>query len=540
MSNQNLKGDAHGVIVIEAGDSSFVCTDLQMQIAMNEIPTAVVTVGCGNYIKTPGKKQNPEDLLSKVLSKQSAAYTEMVDCDIYEQSATGSQKKIFTGCIVTGTPIYKAGMPTLRAIRFYCMNRACKLMCRPMSEFVQLEGNILINYIGTKTQFEPALALSQASAFKAGHVGAEYIFYEIAGSIRQGKLHERVSKIVDAIVSAGSYCDKVKNFTAIDNHVGDYITSEHGLNAGVLGDTTMDSFNIELCKQLFELLLHGSVWESIKSLVTSENFMLQLTPQFGDDFKIKLEPSSAWVKQDPIKLTDAHVISIESKYNPIACINTPDAFVVNYAPAVSMLQNEQVKDYIGANGVFTINPELDTYLKNKFQSANPDPGALGTKLLRAKTYNAPKWLLPAFADKAAQPGTPQSVADHDRKESSKDDDPPPMPVINKNEANLLANKIAQAIFTLIYGAQDSAVLTLMPNLRFCNDSEIKLEESIGKPVEVKITGADTISIRGTLTRIDYSYSATESSQIGYSIGLTRVRPLDKDDVSVECPLYVKM
>lgn len=545
MSNQQLTGDAQGIILLKAGDKEYVCTDLQWVMSINELPTAVVTIGSG-YTLRDAKKQAAEELLKDVLNRRNSAYTDMIECEILEkqvQGIAGSKDiTIFKGCIVTGTTIYRAGSRTVRAIRFLCMNSACKLMARPMSEFLQVECNTLINYVGAKSQLDAEVVLSKANIFRQGRVTAEFIYQEVASKISTAKIHDRLSYIVDSIVNAGSYVDHVKETTGTNVGVSNYITSDHSVNAGLLGDISLENYNKELCTKLFQLLTRMSILDSIKTLVTSEDFMLQLTPQFDSDFKLKVEPSAAWVKAESIVLNDKHISGIDSNYNPIACINTPEAFIVNYAPAVSMLQNEQARDYLGANGVFAMNSELDGLLKQLYQGKTPNIGAFKDKLYRARVYNAPKWLYPAFAQGAFAPGsTPQSVAGHKRKESSEDGDETKVKTVDIPKANALANEIAKALFTLLYGSHDTSTVTLLPSLRFGKTSGIELEKHLGKPVDIELTesGHTPLSIRGILTRVAFSYSSSDSSMSGYSISLTRVRPLDKSEQSIECPLYVK-
>lgn len=541
MSNsQTFLSDTHGSIVLKTADQEFVCTYLQLNINMNEIPTATVTIGSGVYLKDNTKQQSVEALLAEVLKRRSKAYLDMIDCSICEKEGN-KETVIFKGCIVTGTTIYQAGTRTIRAIRFMCMNSICKLLARPLSEYVQVDGTILINYIGTKATLDPVQALNTADTFRQGRVTVDYVIQENSATLRDAKIHERVSTIVDTIVKAGSYCDQVQKVKPNSQHILDFITCDYVLNTEVCSDECKDTYNKDLCERMFAMLFKGSILDSIKAIMTSEDFMMQLTPEFGGDFKVRLEPSSAWVKQDSIKLTEAHINGIQSSYNPLACINTPEAFIVNFAPAVSMLHNENPTDYLGANGVFTTNQEIQQALEKAYQTPDKDSlGEISNKLYRAKMYNAPKWFLPSFIGKSATGESSNGSSDHRRHESSTDGPDTQVPKIDIGKARELGNKLAQGIFTLVYGSHDTAVLNILPSLRFGRNSNIKLEENLGKPIDIEFTELDkAMNIRGVLTGVSYTYDADQISRVAYGITLTRVRPLDANEVSVECPLYKK-
>lgn len=540
MTKQSIESSEHGVIVLKASGKEYVCTAFQMSMGLNEIPTAVVTIGSGVGLHTPSTTQNAEDLLSSVLSKRSSAYLDMIECEI-EERLTGKTVKIFEGCITTGTTVYKAGTRTVKAIRFMCMNKVCKLIMRPLSEYVTLEANTLINYIGTLSSFSVQDAMSRADLFKQGRVGVSYLLGEIAAKIEQATIDKRVAYVMSAILKAGSYRDQLKNIDGTETGILDYIYSDHGLDTS-LGHSTLNQYNVELCSKLFQVLQHGSIIDAIVNVLTSDEFMLQLTPQFSDkQFKIKIEPSEAWVKKESVKITEKHMNSIMTSYDPIAHVNTPDAFVVNYAEAVSMLANETPNDFIGLSGVYSDNPTLKAALKSVYQSGNRViPGSIKSKMYRACIYYAPKWLYPGFSN-TAKGDPPKSVRDHRRKDSSKDGDEKKTPKLDKSAANALADKIAQAIFTLKYGRQDTTSITLLPSLRFGLTSGIEIEKHLGYPMDVSFTdGSKSLNIRGTISHIDYNYATDGTSNCSYTVGLTRVRPLNEDEQSVECPLYKEM
>ena len=100
--------------------------------------------------------------------------------------------------------------------------------------------------------------------------------------------------------------------------------------------------------------------------------MLDLLPRWdgeeNEDFRMEIRPSEAWNPSDPLTLKESDIIEIDSNYNPIACLNTPEVFIVNFSDAVEFAMDNMPQGRIGLNGVYAMNEILMAGLKKRYQS----------------------------------------------------------------------------------------------------------------------------------------------------------------------------
>ena len=199
---------------------------------------------------------------------------------------------------------------------------------------------------------------------------------------------------------------------------------------------------------------------------------------------------------------------------------------------------------MGINGVFSLNPKLMKILKKRFQSGSELSSKEQKMLFKARFYSAPQWLYSAFFNIGVEQTTKQRKAasakelpelhttTNDYKEAEE-----LLPKIDKEKIRKLSDDLAKTLFNHIFGAGDTAVVTLLPTHRFKN-----LENRLGDVVDITFKNptfftSSPLNLRGMLTGIVYEYTSGMAGYSRYRIRLSRVRPLDTDEDSIECPLY---
>ena len=556
-----------GTYSLHVGDNQYVCTSLSFSMAMDNIPSVRVTIGCGKSLKdAKGKMQDPEDLLKTILAKHGAAYLDMLDCSIVESlEAEKLTIPIFEGCIVAASPVYKAGAPTTRMISILVMNRACKLYTRPLSAYVSMNGSYLRSSIVGNTRFDIEAARLQAKKNTALLTDREAIndmLNKLPASLDKATVIDRVASIVDAIIDSESLSDKVKPSSqdaktpsqdakapaqaaksSGSSGILNYMFGSAKLDLSRTSTLTGSSFNIYIAQLLVHALANASIYDALQRILVSTAVMLNIIPRWKhDDYKLELAPSSAWDPGTPITLEEKHIIGISTEYNPIANLNTPEGFIVNFSN-VFQLQNAKAGTEIaaGCNGVFASNPEVMAYLRFKAQGkTSPSHAAYESTLFRVGTYDAPPWLLPAaLAEKSSKDKS--TVETHKQPTTSKhaEASTEQKDKLDRDRTIEIADTIAKSLFTYIYGSQDKAVVTIYPSMRFGLSTGVCFEENLGNAIDIEFGKDNPRNIRGILESIQYEYTAGESSSVSYTLTLKCVRPLDKNEKAIPCPLYTK-
>lgn len=542
-----------GTYSLHVGVNQYVCTSLSFSMAMDNIPSVRVTIGCGKSLKdAKGEMQDPEDLLKTILAKHGEAYLDMLDCSIVESlEAENLTIPIFEGCIVAASPVYKAGAPTTRMISILVMNRACKLYTRPLSAYVSMNGSYLRSSIVGNTRFDIEAARLQAKKNTALLTDREAIndmLNKLPATLEDAAVIDRVASIVDAIIDSESLSNNVKSSskdakTSGSSGILNYMFGSAKLDLSRTSTLTGSSFNIYIAQLLVHALANASVYDALQSILVSTAVMLNIIPRWKlDDYKLELAPSSAWDPGTPIALEEKHIIGISTEYNPIANLNTPEGFIVNFSN-VFQLQNAKAGTEIaaGCNGVFASNPEVMAYLRFKAQGkTSPRHASYESTLFRVGTYDAPSWLLPAALaeksgkDKSTVETHKQTTISKQAEASTEQKDK-----LDRDRTIEIADTIAKSLFTYIYGSQDKAVVTIYPSMRFGLSGNVCFEENLGNAIDIEFGEDNPRNIRGILESIQYEYTAGESSSVSYTLTLKCVRPLDKNEKAIPCPLYTK-
>lgn len=554
----NLSSDAVGIIRLTAGGSSFVCTALQYTMRMNNIPVATVTIGSGASLRSPGGRyQTPEELLSAVLDKRKAAYSDMVECAMEEVINIGGVSRtttIFKGVIVTGSPVYRAGTPTTRMIRFMCMNKVCKLYTKPLTEYVNMAGTEVIQKWQKRDPFSVAGAMEHNNLYSTGKLSVPQLLERYASKLKDATVVERVSTITGAVLNAASYQQRGET---TDFNIDEYFCGKARPNTDDYGDQCGNAFNSQFCEYLIQSMQNASIYDALQSVLTSEAYMLDMLPRWDgeskEDFRMEIRPSEAWNPSEPITIKESSIIGIDSNYNPIACVNTPEVFIVNFSDAVEFAMDNMPNGRIGLNGVYAMNETLCNALKQRYRSGDSWMSSEdGKRMYRAKLYTAPFWMQPAIIDpkkekkgKDGKNSVKNELPLMDPKSDNEQPDTPEPASETQKRLNDIADAIAESLFAFIYGRQDRSIVSLYPSLRF-GYGDVSLENSLGKAVDIEFTpdsknsssaAKSVMNIRGILEAVQYDYTAGQSTSASYTIELKCVRPLDKNEPAVPCKLY---
>lgn len=566
-NKQLLTGNIIGEIVLLAEGQSYVCTSLTYTMTMNNIPAATVTIGAGTPLavsKAGSAYKSPEELLKKIQEHRASGgesggkttYTDMIPCEIQEvRQGIDKPTTIFKGVIAIGTVVYRAGSPTSRMIQFTCMNKVCELYKKPMSAYVDMPGSVVVQRAIYKTPFSSKEALQSNTTFNCNTLSAEQLMGAIKTDMQSSTLLERCCAIVNVCLVAGSY-QSLLTYKENDADKADqigfkkYFTGDYKLTKKV--SMSSEQFNLTILQYFLESLRGSSIYDALRRVLVSEQYMLQLAPRWKDDFKMEICPSRAW---DPSNSTPIHIdciSQIEASYSPVACINTPEAFVVMFGDAVGFNIPNIPDGPLGLNGVYSTNPELTAALKDRYggklvslKDAN--------KLYKAKLYNAPYWLFPEVREQQNQqskdPVKDAASASTEKEAQKKKQDAESDRKTKAAEAiRKMADEIAKNLFVYLYGGEDTVRLSLYPSVRF-NYTGLDLENKLGETIDIIMDANDDkertakkdspLNLRGVLESVTYNYTAGDAGSVNYSIQLSRVRPLSSSEKPVKCTLYEK-
>lgn len=550
MTEAELHSTQIGVIVLQTYDRSYVCSSFNMSLMLNALPVASVVIGSGRPIKgNPRSENSAEDILEYIREHELRDSTSFLPCVVYEE-LDGKRYTAFRGVIVGASLVYKAGATTMRAVRLELMNEACKLYARPIADWQDTCGS----FITAAVAHNDANALTTGDS--RGSQGFEYsgaldenkICGILGTKLRDKDIATKIAMLADAYVTMES---RTQGQSVVDTSrfgkllgIADYIVSDYILNRAVLDAANTQSdenFNKELCSFLIDGLRGGSIMDSILGAITSNEFMLTLKPRFTD-FKMEIRPSLAWDSRGAKKLPLSVLSSMNSSYHPLDHLKDPDVFVVNYTNSLDFGGGSEGQP-AGINGAFSTNPVMQAWLKERKDNAN-NTGIQqllaqlehDTSHFKWKIYAAPKWLDTAYIQSNNQ-------AYKVRRGNS--------PNRNYQIGRNMADEIAKAIYTSVYGQASTSTVELLPHLRFgmgASKYGVVLEDMIGEVIDIVPDGwrndpdrldDSPLAIRGMISAVQFTYTAGQAGSCQYSMILSRVRPYNASEDSVECPLYAR-
>ena len=506
----------------------------------------------------------------------------MVNCDVYEAPDANnfwSWKKIFSGVITGASLVYKAGTTTNRAVRFECLHSACYLHAVPLGITRYMIGSFVIRaLLQIEAQPEQMYGWMHSREINITTL-CEKLAEKICGN---ADIVTRISYLVDGIVALSGAQENVEidpnklDIMKVREHIECAYTVnkqlyEHYVSgAAPASDQTAvthsnagkamtldDRFNQYLGELLLERLQGTSVLEAIVSIITADQYMLNLVPSLTG--KLKLEPSNAWASKPERILTFKDLKAFNSTVNPLAHVADPDVFIVNFSEALPMYGlNSMTGQPTALVGVYSRNKKFvedwDKVKNNTKENSFDNEYALVN--FKQRVIKAPSWMTDAFigsdvatdtpkAQQSEQQAYPQTTGDVNQK--TKEERTEDAPKYNVMNTEALANKVAKALFGFMHGRSNTAEVELLPSLRFGSDDPDNkpLEELVGRIIDIVPGELDDklqplpdalISVRGMVTQLAFSYDTGSSSSCSLTMQLSRVRPVS-DEEAIECPLY---
>lgn len=539
-------GADESVAGVPAG-ARFPCLSVEYGMAINEIPSIRLYVSLGESLSSKEGGAiigDPERLLQSVQETsargttsmeqpaQSGALPELISCQVYEEASGeygfDTDKKVFDGCIVNGGLVYKAGINSSVQVQFNCLGKAARLLTYPNSLYVEAYMSSVINKLAKNEQINELAALQSGSLYtnqKADYSAALLLSRESSdvNIVRRLALCAKIARTAYRLADVLDFDSMNDEQEDADDDVSKVFGGDVKLNLGQLNPLCGFQYNKQIYMALTAGLKEMSMFDALRQVVTSDHFALQLFPRWScdakDDFKIAIMPATAWApKAEPLKLESKDIISLSMSHDVMAGLRAPDVMIANFKQSFAYSNSEADSSSSRIMGIASKDPDIEKRLQNALQTGDIAGVLSLTGLCRVRTIDVPDWLGVV-------------IIDYDKE----------APGSGIQRAWEVSNKIATALFLHYYMSDDTALLELVPGLRFGADPERFLENSIGRTVEVDLSdshiGKYELKLRGVLRGITYSYIAGESTAVSYSCVLERVRLASVRVPESECPIY---
>lgn len=569
---QQLYTAAIGTIIFRAnlGQShkEYVCSALSMNMRLNALPTASVVIGCGKSIRDGNQSSavdnSAEDILNYVTQSVSKG-TNFIDCEIYEVY-NDEYDIIFKGCIIAASLVYKTGSTTIRAVRLECMNAACRLYCQPFSAYTNKCSADIVNTILSEIpDTDDNIAnIDKYNMVRLSSLDPLDICTELDNRLDHKDIATKIAYLVDAMAVLTQHTVNEINIASVDLgnvlHISDYIKSDYKLNYSklALNNQTDFDFNMALCARLLGSLQVGSVMDSLLGAISSTDYLLTLVPTWADQgFTMLLKPSMAWESGISSTIYFSDIAEMNSSYAPLAHINDPEVFAVDFTPAIEFDDVDAMKGSPGSSmiGVYSTVPQFKEWASLRFSDSSIEYQKrieLTKNMMHYKwrEFPAPVWMKNSIivtdADDLDNKGNKKDKQkDHiinrrTWKRESKRNKLDPV-VRDYNAGYNIADRIAQALYAHLHGASATAQVTLLPDMRFGFQDGVVLEQHIGELINVLPREASDkqLAMRGMIEGIQFEYNAGQSASCKYSMTLSRVRPYNPNEKAVPCPVYVR-
>ena len=542
----------------------FPCTQLEYAMALDEMPSVNAYLSMGRGIKSE-KKVDPEAFLIWVQKFTESSRVGLIPCFVYEEKTdnTGftSDKLIFKGYIVSGSYQYRAGTSSSRSIRIDCAGLAAPLLAAPFMAYLESTlGNIVARLEG-KAEISNDEALQSGDYYEPSKVA-------ITSYLRVNTLGRRVLEKVAMCVTAAKLCCRLTDMKS-----GPYVPDADVMNA--FGGQLMLDVNENLgqdvegdyTEEMFELMLDrmrsSNIFSTIKSILTSDEYALQMVPRWSceaeNDFKMELTPVTAWKPRAVLKLRAKDIKEFAMGASSVARLNVPDVVFVDFNDAISYVNGRNVSGSqypLGIFGVACADKKLEAELRAGLINGSLMEALQKANLFKVKVINAPKWLgIVALNDEAldkasqrpdnrrdSQAESPPETLEDEQKAAG--DDAAYSILTNAaamRSARACADILATVLFLYYYRADDTARLSLTPDIRFGRDGRF-FENHIGDTVEINLDDdmvASNVKVRGVIRAVTYTFMSGEGSMASYQLVLERVRllVLTADEPQVACPIY---
>lgn len=570
------------------GDKEFPCASVDITLAINTMPVASVYVSVGKYLDNTGtyenKKCEPQKLLAWIQHK---AITETTDRLFMACSIVQNQHTLFSGYIVSGAYLYSTTGTAIMNIVFTCMGPQARLMCRPVSGYIDTAIGSLVSILQGNDRLDPQSAISSGNSLTQ----TINIMYELQRKCKGLSLAARLALCVGGLLSYNAY-DKWKmpendlpeaNEACVNAFSGDVYLK--GASAG-MSEATDTGFTRNLWEGLAQRVQSSDVFTAILETLTSTDFGLQVVPRPAQSFKMEICPVLAWTKT-VVRIPSSYIVQARATHNIMDRLNEPEIIIINGAGQYGLTQDDTASGIRGIYGIYAKDKELCSRLQESLGGVNGIQALLDTtKKYRVRTITAPPWV-----DITGCANDSEIIAWNKQKNTEKSDvvNPPvqddyeqlsvgetgqdntPMTESGDADANAmflknvaihmsrlasafkLYNQLAELLFMQYFMATDVAVVDITPDAAFTGiyDSEskatISLWDSIGYAVELNmsmpVSGiSDDMMVRGCIRSIKYQYNAADKSSCKLTLTLDRVRMSSVDEernipMLAEFPIY---
>lgn len=552
--------------------SMYSCTSAEIVYTLNDLPTANLVIGQGSPLSqsdttaayTNGQLQDllddSRELRKAGTTAEDYTATKMLRCTLYEADAKSTKlNAVFRGWIVSVQGVQRAGNMTVKALRVQCMGLAAVLHVAPVAGYRRTSGAILVNAAASGREIPKNNGASNAGVDPFSVIAntsdaaivARYNDYLVDKDVltRIAYLANIITQMHEARAAETNY----EEFAADDSilHIKRYIycnwkpqvpeLTQNGYNhnndLGIYQLNTSNSFSLFLCGQLLQMLQQSSILMTIGAICTGTDVMMNLVPHFklgGDanSFRMELKPSEAWNAVNVIEIPDNYVTGFNSALNHLEHLSDPQAIVVNFSRGV-VAMDPVSRDGIpsGCFGVYSPIKEIQEWAKYRYADpANKEELKQQTsqQMFKTQYFRAPYWL---DWDYLSNKHTDSIYYRQPLGSQDNTGTVPSAEEINMLKAAELADYIAKALYAFLHGSSDTGVFDLTPDIRFGLDKEIGcLEDHIGSIVDI-------CGYRGMLQSVKYSYNSGKVTTGSYSISLSSLRPVDKNEPRLECPLY---
>lgn len=545
----------------------YACTNINLTYAINEIPSAAVTIGCGRDLYDPegGSSNNiaPEELLAKVLEHKDMVYSSMLKCAIVYKSGN-REVKLLDGYITAGSVDYKAQISSSRYIKLICQQKSIMLTMRPVADFMYATTAAIIAHNTHLRKISADGASKTKQLFmddiKNTYTVSKCIEELVKEGVDKSSLADIVSVIIRRMISSLSYTNKRDDNTDLVK-IADYIDSEYtidtntflGGSGDVYASTVMSSLVNFIYNKFIPGFISNTIFSTIKNTLTSDDLCLCVVPK-GEkhDFKFHIEPSKAWGNKPILKIGKDIVTSISESFAPIASIATPTVYFVYFSDAGRWSGTAKDHTLAGALGIYAKNPDIAKRMRSNDPSIKLDPNEIN-KIHRTM---APSWMTNCFLNNKAfainkSKGDMEVIMPKTKKTTKEDASKTISRVIkfDKVSAETIADSFAKTLYVHRYGSTDTASLLIFSNAFYglpnVNGEYVQLHECLGEIVDVDLddVSGSPLSIRGRLAKVGLQYDGGKSSSLTYDISLVNVRPLDDASNTAEdivSPLYKKI
>ena len=554
-----------GAVVFRVKDKSFICSSLSMQLAINQLPMAMVVVGVGNSILGDDrieKNNDSEYLIAMAHEQAGGGLSTFIDCSI--DVVKGEEvHTVFKGIISDISFVYKTDGGTIRAMRITCVHKAAELYTSPLAEYSWASGADMVTEIisNTSKETEPTDAVGQYGMRRLSSLDEHEICKRLEKNISHKDIVTRIAYLAGAIVVYSSHTinrtdpppEEMKKILHIDDYLScDYVIDDAAIALNAVTDL---NYSLALCRGLQSSIQGGEVFDAITGMITSLDFLLTIVPKMYGDFKLNVRPSMAWDTSVIHEIAFSDVSSINSSYNPLSHINDPEVFIVNYSNAINFGDAGGKDGPVPADmtGVYSPNKQVQEYIRQRYSTdkdvRNAAIAAMNQDFNRYKkrVMRAPYWLNLAYIKRTkSSNGSDSSLIEEQRIQQKEQEGQDPAANVPEGTSKdykhgrYIADEIAKAIYAMQYGASYRAEVDLSPRLLFGGGGTV-LENCIGELVDIVPSDPKDkhLAIRGMINTISFTYNAGKSASCTYNMVISHMRPRDENEKSIVCPLYIK-